>query len=117
MAITNLPSIWSARTLAAYQRQSVWRSLVYDLSSEVRGPGETIKLTQLTTTPSIVDYVAGTAMAAPVLLTDSNIDLDIDMQKAFQFCRRGHRAQADCGLRYVVDTHVARTGQRPCAAG
>ena len=109
MAISNLPSIWSARTLAAYQRQSVWRGLVYDLSSEVRGPGETIKLTQLTTTPSIVDYVQGTAMSAPALLVDANIDLPIDKQKAFNFAVEDVERRQTASN--VVETHVARTGQ------
>ena len=86
MAIANaIPQVWAARVIAAYQRLAVWRPLVNDISSLASAGGDTINLTQLTTSPTNVAYVVGTAMAAPAALDDAKVALNLDQQRAWSF--------------------------------
>ena len=86
MAISNaIPQVWAARVIAAYQRMAKWRPLVEDVSSLARAGGDTINLTQLTTSPANVAYLVGTALAAPAALDDAKVALALDQQRAWSF--------------------------------
>ena len=85
MAITKfIPQLWSSALLVRFAQSEVLaqtcnRSYEGDLAK-----GNTVHITSVTT-PTVVDYKAAGRTITPADLTDTQIDLLIDQEKAFAF--------------------------------
>lgn len=87
MAITKFqPEIWSASLLATLQKELVYASAVCanrDYEGEIAQRGDTVHITSFGA-PTVVDYTKDTDLTIEVL-TDAELILLIDQQKAFAF--------------------------------
>lgn len=79
MATTNfIPTIWSARILAALEKQLVYTKFFNrDYEGEIRDAGDTVKI-GLVGAPTVKKYTKGTDIAAPddVTVTDATLSVD-----------------------------------------
>lgn len=87
MAITHFqPEIWAAQLLATLQKELVYASSVCanrDYEGEIATKGDTVHINAFGA-PTIVDYTKDTDLTIEVL-TDAELTLLIDQQKAFAF--------------------------------
>lgn len=85
MSITHfVPQIWAAALLEAFHAQAVVSPTVsHDYEGEA-AKGNTVHITTITT-PSIIDYKAAGRVINPQDLSDTDLDLLIDQEKAFGF--------------------------------
>jgi len=85
MAISNfIPEIWAAALMEAYHAQAVVTPTVnHDYEGEA-ARGNTVHITTIAT-PSIIDYKAASRVITPEDLSDTDLDLLIDQEKAFGF--------------------------------
>jgi hypothetical protein len=86
MAIVNfIPQIWAGGILRALERNQTWTQagvVNRDYEGEIRNAGDTVKINSLGDV-NIFDYTG--TLPAPHELTDSQMTLVIDQQKAFNF--------------------------------
>lgn len=79
MSTTNfIPTIWSARILAALEKQLVYTKFFNrDYEGEIRDAGDTVKI-GLVGAPTVKKYTKGTDIAAPddVTVTDATLSVD-----------------------------------------
>lgn len=85
MTISNfIPEIWAAALLEAYHSSAVVTPTVnHDYEGEA-AKGNTVHITTITS-PTIIDYKAANRTITPEDLSDTDLDLLIDQEKAFGF--------------------------------
>lgn len=85
MAITKfIPSIWAAALLEAYHAQAIVSPTVTHEYEGEAAKGNTVKISTIAT-PTIIDYKAAGRTLTPQDLSDTELDLLIDQEKAFGF--------------------------------
>lgn len=101
MAINNArPTLWSEKILKSLHELSVFAGpsiTSRDYEGEVKEKGDTVKITTVGPV-KVSNYTKGTDMASAEALTDAELTLLIDQQKAFNF-------EVD-----VIDSTQAQTG-------
>ena len=84
MALTHLGEVWSARIQENFNKQSIYRNLVDDVSAQIASRGSKIHFTDLEgSTINVRDYTAGSALTDSAdVATDNETTLELDKNKA-----------------------------------
>ena len=84
MAITHKGEIWAARVAENFRKQSIYRNLTDDVSSEIRARGDKLQFTDLEgTTVNVRNYTPGQALSdAADVASDAEKSLALDKNKA-----------------------------------
>ena len=87
MAIDNfIPQIWSARYANTVVHANIYGALCNrNYEGEITGAGDTVKIPFLTDDIVVRDYQRNMDIADPQVLNDSDVELEIDQQKYFNF--------------------------------
>lgn len=115
MAITHKGEVWAARVAENFRKQSIYRNLTDDVSSEITARGDKLHFTDLEgTTINVRDYTAGSALTdAHDQATDAETTLTLDKNKAVRiFVDRVQERQH--GAANLVDS-FSRTAARTLA--
>lgn len=86
MALSNLPTVWSAQALTALRANLVFAGKIAnrDYEGTIRQGGDTVKIRGLAD-PTIFDVTRNTDIPAPETLADNVISMVIDQAKGFNF--------------------------------
>lgn len=86
MALSNLPTVWSAQALTALRANLVFAGKIAnrDYEGTIRQGGDTVKIRGLAD-PTIFDVTRNSDIPAPETLSDSVISMVIDQAKGFNF--------------------------------
>lgn len=85
MALSNLPTIWSAQALTALRANLVYAGLANrDYEGQISELGDTVKIRGISD-PSVADYTRNSDIPAVETLSDSQTNLIIDQAKVVNF--------------------------------
>ena len=78
-----IPEVWSARLIHELRRRFRWKDAVADVSGEVAMGGNTLHIGEITSVVTIGDYTKDTDIADPDILSDADLELNLNQQKYF----------------------------------